>query len=379
MAEASASAAQIDADDEPPALNALQENIARRGNNAYYYAHGHRNDAPAWDGDPSPMKLENAEPAARAERTRGEPRERTDGGRGARRGGAHVERKRRAGDVRAVMPPMDRGRTPGLRGQIVLRRERRVAAARRARRRPLLARSLALVLSQVISLDAEGDMRVWDLRTMRCVQRLNAEEARLLGGAIRTVARAQQCRRNVEAALGGVELKFQTEVDTDTFDNALAGLSDLSSFSENENDDEEVTEEESVNNTVVQVNSDSDKETGADTNKEAPEASSGTQQSTQPPPQAGKEPLKEVVKEAANAEKAEVVIIREPGYDAEVSPDRQQTPQSDKTGHVNGIQAHTPSLVVDSCEDNNDSSLMKKVKNLPVKLAFEDDEENDRK
>ena len=29
-------------------MNALQENIAKRGNNAYYYAHGHRNDAPAW-------------------------------------------------------------------------------------------------------------------------------------------------------------------------------------------------------------------------------------------------------------------------------------------------------------------------------------------
>ena len=68
MAEASASAAQIDADDEPPALNALQENIARRGNNAYYYAHGHRNDAPAWDGDPSPMKLETT--AAPPERRR---------------------------------------------------------------------------------------------------------------------------------------------------------------------------------------------------------------------------------------------------------------------------------------------------------------------
>ena len=68
MAEATASAAQIDADDEPPALNALQENIARRGNNAYYYAHGHRNDAPAWDGDPSPMKLETT--AAPPERRR---------------------------------------------------------------------------------------------------------------------------------------------------------------------------------------------------------------------------------------------------------------------------------------------------------------------
>ncbi len=68
MAEATASAERADADDEPPALNALQENIARRGNNAYYYAHGHRNDAPAWDGDPSPMKLETT--AAPPERRR---------------------------------------------------------------------------------------------------------------------------------------------------------------------------------------------------------------------------------------------------------------------------------------------------------------------
>lgn len=40
------------------AMNALQENISKRGNNAYYYAHGHRNNAPAWDGDAAPMLLE---------------------------------------------------------------------------------------------------------------------------------------------------------------------------------------------------------------------------------------------------------------------------------------------------------------------------------
>jgi len=79
------------ADAATPEMNALEENIARRGNNAYYYAHGHRNDAPArgaarhqklrsrkgsntkgsrrWDGDPSPMKLETTAPAAR-EKTR---------------------------------------------------------------------------------------------------------------------------------------------------------------------------------------------------------------------------------------------------------------------------------------------------------------------
>lgn len=56
-----------DAENDSP-LNALRDNIAKRGNNAYYYAHGHRNDAPAWDGDPSPMKLETAAPAPREPR-----------------------------------------------------------------------------------------------------------------------------------------------------------------------------------------------------------------------------------------------------------------------------------------------------------------------
>lgn len=51
-------------------MNALQENIAKRGNNAYYYAHGHRNDAPAWDGDaartPRPFFFFSESAAARA-------------------------------------------------------------------------------------------------------------------------------------------------------------------------------------------------------------------------------------------------------------------------------------------------------------------------
>jgi len=33
-------------------LSALRENIARRGKNAYYYAHSHKADGPAWDGRP---------------------------------------------------------------------------------------------------------------------------------------------------------------------------------------------------------------------------------------------------------------------------------------------------------------------------------------
>jgi hypothetical protein len=31
-------------------LSALRENIQRKGNNSYYYAHGSKIDGPAWDG-----------------------------------------------------------------------------------------------------------------------------------------------------------------------------------------------------------------------------------------------------------------------------------------------------------------------------------------
>ena len=55
---------QTTADDaEENYSNALQENIAKRGNNAYYYAHGHRNNAPAWDGDAA--RSPGASPAAK--------------------------------------------------------------------------------------------------------------------------------------------------------------------------------------------------------------------------------------------------------------------------------------------------------------------------
>uniref|UniRef100_A0A7S2Y0T4 CS domain-containing protein n=1 Tax=Fibrocapsa japonica TaxID=94617 RepID=A0A7S2Y0T4_9STRA len=37
--------------------SALRENIRLKGKNSYYYAHGHNNDAPEWDGDPSPKLL----------------------------------------------------------------------------------------------------------------------------------------------------------------------------------------------------------------------------------------------------------------------------------------------------------------------------------
>jgi hypothetical protein len=38
--------------------NALRDNIARKGKNAYYYCHGHNADGPKWDGDPTPRLLE---------------------------------------------------------------------------------------------------------------------------------------------------------------------------------------------------------------------------------------------------------------------------------------------------------------------------------
>ncbi|KAH8066678.1 hypothetical protein JL720_12671 [Aureococcus anophagefferens] len=91
---------QTTADDaEENYSNALQENIAKRGNNAYYYAHGHRNNAPAWDGDaarsPRPLRARAARSStARARRSERPPRRnesvRADGadgaaGRGARR------------------------------------------------------------------------------------------------------------------------------------------------------------------------------------------------------------------------------------------------------------------------------------------------------
>jgi len=38
-------------------LSALKDNIARKGKNAYYYAHGHGANGPAWDGKEEPRLL----------------------------------------------------------------------------------------------------------------------------------------------------------------------------------------------------------------------------------------------------------------------------------------------------------------------------------
>jgi hypothetical protein len=44
-------------DDVPPPTSALQDNIARKGKNAYYFAHAHKANGPKWDGKAEPRLL----------------------------------------------------------------------------------------------------------------------------------------------------------------------------------------------------------------------------------------------------------------------------------------------------------------------------------
>lgn len=45
------------AEAEQQAKSALHENIQRKGNNSYYYAHGKKIEGPAWDGKEQPRLL----------------------------------------------------------------------------------------------------------------------------------------------------------------------------------------------------------------------------------------------------------------------------------------------------------------------------------
>ena len=44
-------------DADESSVSALRDNIATKGKNAYYYAHSHKADGPAWDGKPGEWML----------------------------------------------------------------------------------------------------------------------------------------------------------------------------------------------------------------------------------------------------------------------------------------------------------------------------------
>ena len=162
---------------------------------------------------------------------------------------------------------------------------------------------------------------------------------------------------------GSVEVNRGTDTDTD-----VIVESEVNIESEKDNSGED---EQTADNTVIKV----------EINNQ--EQDSETQQSTQPPPQEGDEPLKEVVKEAAttedgaNAKDPKVQIVMEPGLvwdKANVpSPDDKKSPGGDKTGHIVGVRAHTPLLNVDSNVDITDNSSLMKKFTKPLKLAFKED------
>ena len=166
------------------------------------------------------------------------------------------------------------------------------------------------------------------------------------------------------------------EEDVSTTSDDLSSLSILEVDINTRNVEDTSGEDDDENNKTGEVN-----ETVVEVNTKDKEPSSNSQSETQTPPQEGKEPLSEVVKDEAVKEK--VVIVREEGYDNKASPDKKLTPKIDKTGHVKGIQAYTPNLVVNSCEDSSkDTSLMKKVKDLPVikakDLKAKDDKDDEK-
>lgn len=48
-------------EDAAPKKSALEDNISRKGKNAYYFAHAHKADGPQWDGKPEPKLLSKQE------------------------------------------------------------------------------------------------------------------------------------------------------------------------------------------------------------------------------------------------------------------------------------------------------------------------------
>lgn len=58
---ATVSSAMTEKEQEDLSKSALQDNIERKGKNAYYYAHGHKANGPKWDGKQEPKLLAKQE------------------------------------------------------------------------------------------------------------------------------------------------------------------------------------------------------------------------------------------------------------------------------------------------------------------------------
>ena len=57
MSDAAPEASNSTAPAEEASVSALRDNIETKGKNAYYYAHSHKADGPAWDGKPGECML----------------------------------------------------------------------------------------------------------------------------------------------------------------------------------------------------------------------------------------------------------------------------------------------------------------------------------
>ena len=62
------------------------------------------------------------------------------------------------------------------------------------------------------------------------------------------------------------------------------------------------------------------------------------------------------------------MIVREYDSAEKASPDKAPTPPKDNTGHIQSVQASTPSMTVDSSV-NPDHSIMKKINRDLVKVS----------